>query len=824
MSKQYLTTHTVDNAHITDIFSVATTPKAIISASGSSTLHIHDSTDASFPLKQSISDAHKLGCHHVCTSRGGTVAASAGFGGEVKVWALDQDTGEWSLSGEITGPSAKPGEAWALALSEDGKYLASTTNDGRVNVWNVSDEGKPKIREYETGSPGSGIFGMCVDLSRDGKYTASGHQNGAVYIFNNDTGRVLYSLSGLAKPVRSVAFSPGNTRLAAAGDAGIIAIYDMKHGEHIGNLTGHSSWITAVDWSDTGEFLLSGSMDGKVKVWSIERNACVATHSETDKALWSVKWLPKTSLSIMSHANVTHLSTMSPKPPLADSPQERKPVSPASSQSSSSSTSTDPEWFASLQQRIVDEVQRELDEASESKVSNDSKASETADTGQQHQHNPPRIQFASSLVRVRALSELRWCHTLQHQLNMAPPKSGDTGKKAVPRPSKYDEYSSAHDGTYRSFLRSCKKGIKKGTESGPTIAQFMGTLLVLKDLSEENCPKLWKDFAALYPAYANILRRGALEFHAPNGAHFKVNLPGKVSTMRRHFIFSNPDYEEGMPTDNTDGTSKTSINKAQAKKPPKRPTSQAKRKQDKASTTLKSRKKSKKDKEEALDDDSEQNDTEHSDAASNKTTIEDFLSDKDEDNGRVEATKKFEKWKNMKKLPTSSGTENSSAHLLKPESAAWQKSLDLDEDIYGNDGIDGTQPSWSIAKAQELANDFEGSNGNETSDVIMPLDQDEKHTEDVNLPDSDIVDACSVDDAALDSTNFIIDPTLTEICSAIPSEPLDEFSEVAKYAGVWNDNSDLLDPTIVDKENLDSVVLDGGDSIIGLLFLDLVLP
>ncbi|KAM0249102.1 hypothetical protein ACHAP5_003042 [Fusarium lateritium] len=298
-SKQYLTTHTVDNAHITDIFSIATTPRAVISGSGSSTLHIHDTTDASFPLKQSISDAHKLGCHHVCTSRNGNVAASAGFGGEVKVWKVENDTGEWSLSGEITGPSSKPGEAWAMALSEDGSYLATTTNDGRVNVWNVLNDKMSKIREYETGSAGSGSFGMSVDLSRDGKYTASGHQNGSVYIFNNDTGRVLYSLSGLAKPVRSVTFSPGNTRLAAAGDAGIIALYDMKHGEHVGNLTGHSSWITSLDWSDTGEYLLSGSMDGKVKVWSIERTACVATHSETDKALWSVKWLPKTVRSEM---------------------------------------------------------------------------------------------------------------------------------------------------------------------------------------------------------------------------------------------------------------------------------------------------------------------------------------------------------------------------------------------------------------------------------------------------------------------------------------------------------------------------------------------
>jgi superkiller protein 8 len=101
------------------------------------------------------------------------------------------------------------------------------------------------------------------------------------------------------KPVRAIAFSPVGTRLAAAGDASLIALYDMRHGEHVGNLTGHAAWITSIDWSDTGEYLLSGSLDGKAKVWSIDRNACVATHSETDKALWSVKWLPKNTKNEM---------------------------------------------------------------------------------------------------------------------------------------------------------------------------------------------------------------------------------------------------------------------------------------------------------------------------------------------------------------------------------------------------------------------------------------------------------------------------------------------------------------------------------------------
>jgi len=105
-------------------------------------------------------------------------------------------------------------------------------------------------------------------------------------------------LTGLGKAIRAVAFSPLSKLLAAAGDAGIIALYDMDHGEHVQNLSvgpGATSWITSLDFSDSGEYLLSGSMDGKVRVWSIERRACVATHAETDKTLWCVRWLPKSS-------------------------------------------------------------------------------------------------------------------------------------------------------------------------------------------------------------------------------------------------------------------------------------------------------------------------------------------------------------------------------------------------------------------------------------------------------------------------------------------------------------------------------------------------
>lgn len=218
-------------AHINDIFSLAATPTSIISASGSSSLHVHATNQPSFPLTQSLSNVHKLGCHHVAVSRNGKIAVSAGFGGEVKIWKQQQVAaedsgpsggGNWEAFGELDtsrGGKKSAGEVWAIALSEEGQFLAATTYDGRINVWDLfASERGSKVQEYETGSASTGSLGSCVDLSLDGKYTASGHQNGAVYVFNNESGRLQYSLPGMYSIKSRLKFreDPGASRDGAA--------------------------------------------------------------------------------------------------------------------------------------------------------------------------------------------------------------------------------------------------------------------------------------------------------------------------------------------------------------------------------------------------------------------------------------------------------------------------------------------------------------------------------------------------------------------------------------------------------------------------------
>ncbi|KAL2872217.1 SKI complex subunit WD repeat protein SKI8 [Aspergillus lucknowensis] len=267
-------------AHLSDIFSLAVTDKQILSASGSNALQAHSTTDAEFPLVQ-ILEAHRVGCHHVVTNERGTRSVSVGFGGEIVIWAFQDGT--WLKTKVVTLK-----DVWAVVLSADGQYLAGTTQDGHIKVWDL-DGNIEEIRDHET----KGSFGTCIDLSPDGRLIASGHESGSVYIFSTETGRMPFSVSGLVKPVRTVTFSPGGKFLAAAGDSKVIVLYDTSSGEQVASLTGHSAWILSLSWSSTGEYLLSGSFDGKVKVWSIDTRSCVATHSESEKAIWSVKWLPK---------------------------------------------------------------------------------------------------------------------------------------------------------------------------------------------------------------------------------------------------------------------------------------------------------------------------------------------------------------------------------------------------------------------------------------------------------------------------------------------------------------------------------------------------
>lgn len=67
--------------------------------------------------------------------------------------------------------------------------------------------------------------------------------------------------------VNDIKMSPDKTLLAVAGSAGVW-LYDAKIGGEIALLTGHTKPVSSVAFSPQGDLLVSGSYDGKLRIWN----------------------------------------------------------------------------------------------------------------------------------------------------------------------------------------------------------------------------------------------------------------------------------------------------------------------------------------------------------------------------------------------------------------------------------------------------------------------------------------------------------------------------------------------------------------------------
>ena len=121
-------------------------------------------------------------------------------------------------------------------------------------------------------------FGDCVAFTPNSErlVTASGE---TVTIWDVKTRDVLHTLRGHSGDVIAVAVSPPDGRwIATAGEDTTIALWDVKslsktsptlEPQH--RLRGHTGMVMSLAFSPEGRRLVSGSRDGKVKVWDMTR-------------------------------------------------------------------------------------------------------------------------------------------------------------------------------------------------------------------------------------------------------------------------------------------------------------------------------------------------------------------------------------------------------------------------------------------------------------------------------------------------------------------------------------------------------------------------
>jgi WD40 repeat protein len=109
----------------------------------------------------------------------------------------------------------------------------------------------------------------CLAFSLDGRWLASGSADGQLQLWDAASGVEIRTMaaSTQSKCVASLAFSPDSTRLASATYEQAVKLWDPASGQEMFTLYGHTSGVVCLDFSRDGRQLVSGGIDWMAEIW-----------------------------------------------------------------------------------------------------------------------------------------------------------------------------------------------------------------------------------------------------------------------------------------------------------------------------------------------------------------------------------------------------------------------------------------------------------------------------------------------------------------------------------------------------------------------------
>ena len=173
--------------------------------------------------------------------------------------------------------------------SQDGKFIASGSDDGRIILWDALT--RTKVGDM-VGHERS-IFSLA--FSADGRYLASGSLDNTIIVWDVETLQQIGApLTGHRGAVYSVAFDPYGDYLASGSGDDTVRLWDLATFQPIGKpLRGHYQEVYSVAFNPYGTQLASGGRDKRVMIWDIEtQKLAMKPKKGHQSAVYSVAFSP----------------------------------------------------------------------------------------------------------------------------------------------------------------------------------------------------------------------------------------------------------------------------------------------------------------------------------------------------------------------------------------------------------------------------------------------------------------------------------------------------------------------------------------------------
>jgi WD40 repeat protein len=170
---------------------------------------------------------------------------------------------------------------WAVSFSRDGQRVVAGAINRNVCLFDVNT-GKLL---YEMTGHAQEVWGAV--FTADGKQALTASWDRTIRVWDTATGKQVRTFKNVQDSVRCLALSP-DVKLLAAGHfavvngPGIVRLWDVEKGTEVRSMKGHELEITSISFSTDGKSLLTSSFDKTIRLWRVadgKEEKCLRGHT-----------------------------------------------------------------------------------------------------------------------------------------------------------------------------------------------------------------------------------------------------------------------------------------------------------------------------------------------------------------------------------------------------------------------------------------------------------------------------------------------------------------------------------------------------------------